>query len=292
MVIAIRKAGYCFIEARPSVQAVSMLRFLAGALLGGFDELAPRAGQLLFGGLGWLCATVAVYVYNGVADRTEDVGNGSRRPIARGQLPVRFAVPATSALTLISLGSAVFLGTAQLVMTLVYLAVGYAYSARPYPLKRGYYTTAPAVAVLGLTTYASGCLDAGHHLGPPLLVFAGANAAWMALVGAISKDLSDIAGDEAAGRRSLPVLLGVRPTLRLLALGAAVVPAGFALAAGAWAVTLLWCAAAMVPGAGIVAATSLRTSADDTRARRRLPYRAFMWTQHLNHVVLICVLAV
>src|SRR2546423_11576812 len=77
-------------EARPVVQVIFMLRFTAGAVLADPERTTVRP-QFWAGAAAWYCATVAIYLYNGVTDVVEDRANHSRRPIAGGRLSVAAA---------------------------------------------------------------------------------------------------------------------------------------------------------------------------------------------------------
>src|SRR5229473_3171268 len=83
-------AGLCLAEARPSVLLITLLRFLAGAVLGaasghGHGHLMAMAG----GAVTIELAIFSCYLLNGLMDLDEDRINGSRRPLARGALPPR-----------------------------------------------------------------------------------------------------------------------------------------------------------------------------------------------------------
>jgi hypothetical protein len=105
------------------------------------------------------------------------------------------------------------------------LLIGWQYSAQPGLLKRRPAGTAVACAALGFLAYFSGFSSqasaAALVADPAAIYFTLAMSAWMAFVGAPAKDLPDIAGDAAAGRRTLPVRWG-EPVTRHLIAGAAV----------------------------------------------------------------------
>ena len=284
-----RRARLCLIEARPAVQVICLLRFLAGVLLGSRSG-HPDPARVAIDAAGWFLATVAIYVYNGVADLEEDVANGSTRPIAAGALSVRFAATTAVLTGAAALACAGAQGTAQTAAMVVYLLVGYAYSGPPFRLKQAFYTSMPSVAVLGLTTYFAGALATEQRPDATLVVFAVANSVWMGVIGGISKDLSDVTGDRAAGRRSWPIVLGHLRARQLLVATAATVSLGFWSAAKLYPSALTDCVPVMLAGALAIAAACLVAIENATRSRRRLPYRAFMWTQQTSHVLLICAL--
>ena len=275
------------VEARPQVQIVFLMRFAAGVML-----CAPGAHALsraAAGAAAWFCATVAVYVFNGVADRAEDVANGSSRPIARGDLPVRSALRLCVVLSAAACAASTWLGIRVLVVMALYLMLGYCYSGPPFPFKLRYYSTSIGGSALGLLTYLGGALTSVDRFTPGLTVYAVMMSLWMGAVGGIAKDLSDVAGDRAAGRRSWPVVFGERRARFALRCAAVAVAVAFAVASAVAEVRILWCAGAVLIGAVVVVLASADPGRGADRARRRLPYRAFMWTQYLSHAVLAAV---
>jgi hypothetical protein len=65
---------------------------------------------------------------------------------------------------------------------------------------------------------------------------------------------------------------------------------GFCAAAAGVAAQLAGCAAVMLAGAVAVGVTCGYVTDGAARDRCRLPYRAFMWTQHTCHLMLLCTL--
>jgi len=275
------------VEARPQVQIVFLMRFAAGVML-----CAPGAhelGRAVVGAVAWFCATVAVYVFNGVADRAEDVANGSSRPIARGDLPVRSAVRLCVALSAAACAASTWLGARVLLLMALYLMLGYCYSGPPFPFKLRYYSTSIGGGALGLLTYLGGALATVDRFTPVLMMYAVMMSLWMGAVGGIAKDLSDVAGDRAAGRRSWPVVLGERRARLALRCAAVAVAVSFAVASAVSETRILLCSGAVLLGAAVVVLASVDPGRCADRGRRRLPYRAFMWTQYLSHAVLAAV---
>jgi 4-hydroxybenzoate polyprenyltransferase len=279
----------CWTEARPVVQIIFALRFIAGALL---CTTAPPYGEVALGGAGWVLATIAVYLYNGVADHAEDVANGSTRPIASGKLPPPVALLVAAAAAVLGCLLAAQVDLRFLLALCCFAVVGYVYSGPPFPLKRLYYTASVGGGFLGLLTYLGGALSTGRTPTAPVIVFAVLMSSWMGGVGGIAKDLSDVAGDRAAGRRTWPVVFGERRARRLLVAAAFAVALAFAVTAGVYATRLWGCAAAVCVGAAAISAACVRARHGANRARSRAPYRAFMWTQYASHAVLACVILV
>lgn len=318
-------ARMCLAEARPVVQIVFLMRFLTGLLLGLRLALRPglrpgllldagphRPWLLLLGAAAWSLGVVAVYLVNGVMDVDEDRANGSRRPIATGALPARFAgaVVVLLAVAALGLGAAVP-GLDPCLAGL--LLLGYLYSGPPLPAKRTTITAAATVAGLGILTYLGGAVTAstasiaptpavdptvGGVAGPggavptELLVFGGALSLWMGAVGAVAKDLSDIPGDAAAGRRSLAVVRGERAARRATAVGALLVGSGSLAASVLWAPLCLYGTVPLAIGAGWVALRCRRPARRQCRVGGRAPYRAFMITQYAAHATMLSALLV
>lgn len=273
-------------EARPSVQVAFLLRFSSAAALTGVHD----AGRFALGALGWELAILVIYLYNGVADVTEDRLNGTGRPIAAGLLPVRTARRVSLAVAGGTVLGAELFDRPMALPLLGMLLLGALYSLP----RRGFRRTAGGaflIVLLGvLLTYEAGCVAADRPMPPPDVLFlAACMATWTAAVGTITKDLSDVRGDAAAGRRSLPVLLGDDRARRLAVVLALAVAGAFALV-GWHRPVLLPGAAVAVAGAVALAAVVGRRAPAAGRAGSRVAYRLFMVTQQYVHVALLVTL--
>ncbi len=269
------------------VQFVFQLRFASGFVLAGVARGEFTLGLSAFAGAaGWLAATWAIYLMNGIADVVEDRVNGSTRPIARGSLPVTSATAACFLLAVGALGCCALVSFRMVVLVLLMLAVGWAYSLGPCPLKMTVPGFLVSVTALGLLTYSAGGCAAGGDWDTPLLPFGLVMSLWMGLVG-WTKDLSDLKGDRAAGRRTLPVLLGERRARTVMAIAVTVVGWGFFAAAAVAGGHLQPAAAVVCCGSVVVAVLLLAPVRRPGRSVRRRPYRAFMTTQYAAHVTLL-----
>ena len=276
-------------ETRPVVQAIFAVRYWVGAAAG-----IAGSGRfdlpVVVGALAWLLLTTSIYLVNGVSDLTADRANGSTRPLARGLVGAAGAGRVAWALAVAGLGLAATTGRLALVLCAVGMVVlGWAYSVGPRPLKCSVAGTALASAGGGLLTYLAGASATGGTPDRPFLAVVALLAAWMAVAGA-AKDLGDRAGDQAAGRRTLPVVAGHRAATRAIAAGCLLLGTA-ALAVGAVWPGVLAPALVLCAGACVVAALALRTPDGGPRARVRRPYRAFMVTQYaVNPALLLSVL--
>lgn len=284
--LPLRRAVMCVAEARVTVQINFLLRYLTGAWL----SSAAGGGEPVraaWGAISWTLAVFAVYLYNGVTDMNEDRLNGSRRPIARGELPPSFATGVAAASALVSVAAAVPLGPAWTVMAMLFLALGYLYSGPPFQLKR----RTSATVVIGLTasvlTYCAGAYAyAGElHADPTLIVFVLAASLWTGLVGSTTKDLPDLEGDAAAGRVTYAAVHGERALRRAAVAVSLALPAVVTVAVVLLDVALLLPTAAMWVGGVVIALLCRRPI--PAGPRRGRPYAVFMVTQYVLHACVI-----
>lgn len=277
----------CFVEARPQVQAIFLLRLLAGVMLVRPPGAAVAPGRLAAVAVVWQLAIFSIYLFDGVMDIAEDRLNGSARPIARGYLSRRFAAAVSACAAAAAVIGALLLGSPCSVLVPAVLLLGFCYCAPPARLKRWSAAAGATVTVAGTATFAaSTAVYVPRHVTVPLIVFAAAVSLWMGLVGAIAKDFSDLAGDAAAGRRTIALLRHTR-AVHLVAWNALATAAGFLITAVTAAPILIGPGIVMLAGAGAVARAALGTTPAASRSFRRRPYRAFMLTQYLVHAVVI-----
>jgi len=270
----------CLLEARPGVQGIFLLRFLAGASFSGSLFYGGAHFSLLAGAAFYICATISVYVLNGIMDVEEDQINGSSRPIASGKLGITQAAGVASCLVVLSVLGSFALGSTMGWSVVALVVLGWLYSGPPFYLKRW----PSGWAILGisaaLVTYNAGYIaNGGGNVTLRFLIFATVMALWLGIVSQ-TKDLSDIEGDKLAGRRSGPVVWG-EDVARLVFSGAALFLAGgYTLSAALFAPSLLVPALVLTSGAVVLAVITLGPWSRGDKARRRRSYRTFMLTQY------------
>jgi 4-hydroxybenzoate polyprenyltransferase len=271
----------CFLEARPAVQGIFLLRFLAGA---SFADPLFAGGMLNFplwgGAVLWVCVTLSVYILNGVMDVEEDQINGSSRPVASGKLKVAQAAGAAGGLAILSIVGSLALGSLMVWSVVTALLLGWLYSGPPFYLKRWPSGLAVVAILAALITYNAGYAANGSGYNVlSLLVFTVIMALWMGLVGQ-TKDLSDIEGDKQAGRRSGPVVWG-DGTARLVFSGVALcLGGGYVVSAALFAPGLLIPAFILALGAVVLATITIGPWSRGDKSRRRRPYQVFMLAQY------------
>jgi 4-hydroxybenzoate polyprenyltransferase len=280
-----RTLRMCLIEARPTVLVVFLLRYLVGCAFGAGPGVLAGLPRMAGGALVCQLAVCAIYLFNGVMDVDEDRINGSGRPIARGDLGTDTALSVAGSAAGLAIAGALAFGATMSLLVAVMLLVGYLYSGPPLFLKRRSSGTILVVGIIGLLTYAAGLVasagaDVPRQRVLSLAVIAVAASLWMGLVGGPAKDLPDIPGDIAAGRRTLATVRGER-LVRFVMAGAAVVLAvGFGAVVLTLGLPLSGPAVTMLAGAIVISVLSLGALSAGSRARRRRPYRAFMLTQY------------
>lgn len=264
-------------EGRPVVQLMFALRFIAGVALAGPAHALSGAGQLLITLLGWQAVSLAIYVTNGLTDLSADRANHSTRPLASGRLTAATASTATVGLYLGGLSLLAIMSPTVLALGVAFAALGVAYSCGPFPAKKHWATAAVCCGGGGVLTFLAGALaQPGNDLTSTAVLPILAAGLWMALAGA-SKDIGDVIGDRAAGRRTLPVVLGVRGGSVVIGVTAVIsqltVLALHLHLAGRVSASLV-----VMSVGSVVFAVALTTAA----RRPRCPYRTFMITQFLT----------
>lgn len=270
----------CILEARPPVLGIFLLRFLAGASFANPVFSGGMNLELWGGAAICVCATLSVYIMNGVMDIEEDRVNGSSRPVASGKLTVTQATGVAAGFAILSVAGSFLVGVMMTYSVVGALVLGWLYSGPPFYLKRRPAGWALLGVTAALITYSAGyASNGGEGTTTSLVVFSGVMALWLGIVSQ-TKDLSDIEGDRQAGRRSGPVVWGEN-VARLVFSGVALCLGGvLLLSAVSLAPDLLLSAVVLSLGATVVAAISLGPWGRGGRSRRRRPYRAFMLTQY------------
>ncbi|MFJ2031740.1 UbiA family prenyltransferase [Streptosporangium sp. NPDC087985] len=273
-------------EARPAVQVIFQLRLLTGALVGAGALADVSWGAMAAGAAAWLLLTWSTYLLNGAADVVEDQSNGSTRPIARGDLDALTGGRLATLLGAAGLSLSAVVSERFFLLALLLSVLSWAYSTGPAPLKNTVAGVQVTVVGAGLLTYLAGINVAGGSLTETVLVLAVAMSAWMG-IGGLAKDLSDVAGDRAAGRHTLPLLWGERGARLAIATAATVVGTAFLTAALTLAPGLLPVAGLVLAGSLVLAAVALGRWSEGDRAARRRPYRIFMITQYAAHLTIL-----
>jgi len=201
------------------VRATNLLIAAAGVVAGGWIALgaALLPKLLVFAAISGLALGAAGNAWNDICDQGADRLNRApaQRPLSAGGVRRGTADLVVFLSAFLGIVAAALVSGRQVIAALVALAIMLAYSPliKPRPLAGNI-----AVALIAGLPPFYGALAVGAPaagLVPWIL------AAWLHVAREIAKDVEDEAGDRAIGRRTLPIVLGVRP--------AQVVAAGVAL---------------------------------------------------------------
>jgi 4-hydroxybenzoate polyprenyltransferase len=270
-------------ESRPVMQGMFVVRFLSCAVLAG--AASHHLWMVAGGAVVWLCTAMSVYVFNGVMDQPEDVANGKKRPIATGQLPVRTAMQVVALAAVLGLAGSLLVGLP--IQVVVLLALGFVYSAPPWPAKRYGATTSLVIGGMALATFWAGA-EVGGGINAAVVVFGVVMSAWIGVVGAFLKDVLDAPGDAAAGRRTFAVVHGAAAVRRWVAVLALTIGIGGLVASALWATSVLPAMVVLTAGAVWVA---LRCRGIDPHQQDKAtvarPYSASFLVQYATCAVAI-----
>ncbi|MEU6115112.1 UbiA family prenyltransferase [Streptomyces sp. NPDC047117] len=281
--------GMCVLESRPGVQTLYVVRFLTAAVLGVATADGSFGLPLVVALASWICGNMFVYLLNGLMDVTEDRINGSRRPIATGRLPVPQATRVAVALAVLSVCLTLLTPLASGLILISHLLLGWLYSAPPWYAKRNPLAASCILVLAGICCYAAGYWATGA--GAPnadIIVFVLAMSFAMGIVGVPVKDLSDIEGDRAAGRRSWPVLWGEERARAAILCVALLTGAAFFCATLFAAPRIIGGSVVTLIGFGIIGATVMSRFGKGSRSNRRRAFRVFIISAYGAHVAGLC----
>ena len=181
-----------------------------------------------------LGCNVCITGLNQIVDVELDKINKPELPIASGELDIKTAKKIVFIAGIIALGAAAFLHWVLLLLIVVILILGIAYSVPPLQLKRHHVPAALAITIvrgvlvnIGMAVHFAGMLQGNFSIQPviyPLTIFITA----FSLAIAWYKDLPDRAGDAHFGYRTFPLLYSPKTALYTGAI--------FVMAAYAWCI--------------------------------------------------------
>jgi len=156
---------------------------------------------------------LGVYIFNDVMDLENDRINRVNRPIARGEVSPKEAIGLVLMLYLIAVGLSISINSETFLLCAAAMMLGLAYSTPPVQLKKRFLLKQLTVAVGALISNLMG----GAAIGVLnwRVLFAG--LMFFAYAFALSPivDLGDMKGDKAVGKKTFPVVLGPKLTVRL-----------------------------------------------------------------------------
>ena len=228
-----------------------------------------------------LLVTAGTYIMNDLVDADLDRANGKKRPIPSGLVSKRqawtFVALAFGAAVLLTVVT--FSPISMVIVTLM-LGIGVTYSLPPVALMKRFMIKTVSIAVfyilcalLGMTSVYN--LDLAMD-SPVLVASVLLTLALMVFISSTLNDMGDVDGDKAAGRRTVPIVLGKENTIKLT----------MVLAAGVLAITWGYYLMALIAGHSrpvtVATTTAIASIVLMTLGRLRKEFQnaEFMRSQH------------
>jgi geranylgeranylglycerol-phosphate geranylgeranyltransferase len=192
-----------------------------------------------------LLVTAGTYIMNDLIDADLDRANGKNRPISSGQVSKKEAW----AFVALALGAAMLLTAmsfrpVSLVIVTLMLAIGITYSLPRVALMKRFVIKTVSIAIFYMLCALLGMTSAYNldlALDSPMIVASVLSTlALMVFISSTLNDMGDVDGDKAAGRRTIPIVIGKDNTIKLTMI----------LAASVLAITWTFYGAALVMGRG------------------------------------------
>ena len=261
-----RLRGFLDLTRPANAVAAGVLTFTGSFVAGG---ALARPVAVLAAVLATVFATGAGNAVNDYFDRDIDRINRPDRPIPRGAVTARGALAFSALLFLGAVVTAVTLPVVALAIAVANLLALVAYTK----LFKGLPAVGNVVvAYLTGSTFLFGGAAVGRPLGAVVLF---ALSALATLSRELIKDVEDVAGDREEGLRTLPIVVGERPTLVLATavLGLAVAASAVPFLTGTFGLVYL---AIVVPADALMLAAAVRSFENPGRSQRRLKRAMFL----------------
>lgn len=174
---------------------------------------------------------LAIYVFNDLTDLQVDLINAPKRPLALQSVTKTDAAVLVLLLNFAGMAIGLWLGPMTFLITIAELLLGITYSVKPFSFKDRFLIKTLAIGAGGILASLFGGVAGAESIG----YAAATNTLNVAVVYAASlfliflfvtspiNDLADYVGDKAQGRRTIPIIIGQKNTVRL-ALAVSVVP--------------------------------------------------------------------
>ncbi len=196
--------------------------FCVAGIIGAFGQAdaATIVRQVVPLPLVSLLIATGMYVLNDLIDADLDKANGKKRPIPSGQVSKNQAwsfIIWTNGLAVIL--SIVTLNTSSVILVAPMLAIGLLYSAPKMALADRFVIKTLSIALfymlcalLGITSIVGFDLAVSNPIVPIHAMFMFGT---MIFVSSVFNDLGDVQGDKAAGRRTIPIVIGRINTVKM-----------------------------------------------------------------------------
>lgn len=161
-----------------------------------------------------ILAAMSAYVLNDLSDVKVDRINSPERPLVTNIADRGGVIALVVMLNVAALALSGLLGILPFLIILLETAGGIAYSYRPFGCKDRFILKTVSIGIAGVVSCLFGALAIGYGIG--LMVVYSASMFFVFLfVTSPLNDLADVYGDEVAGRRTIPIVIGRRNTMKL-----------------------------------------------------------------------------
>jgi 4-hydroxybenzoate polyprenyltransferase len=211
----VRKSGIYLELMKPEKTIFYWLNALSGVFLASpFPPPLDLAFKATFAiGL----AAFSIYALNDICDDEVDKINQPSRPIPSGRLTRAEATGLVLTFSALGILVASSLNPMTLVLVLVYILIGVAYSAGPFRLKKGLFSN-PRMASGAAISVLAGA--SAIQVNTRALFGAAAMFFFVSTCGS-GKDMKDVEGDRKMGIETLPVMIGQEKTMKLFTINSA-----------------------------------------------------------------------
>ena len=210
-----------YAKARSNVYIFAFATFIS-LLLGSSGNFSANSGVAVSAVISSYLLALSTYVYNDATDLQVDKINGTKRPSVTGRANKKQLIILVSFLNTVALLLAASINLSTLLVASSFTVIGIAYShpkinlKNKFPLKT--VVTAAGAALLSLLGGTS-AVAASDNIGspsPPLhipvLYVAFSFFAFFFVLGPLG-DIGDLKGDKSVGRRTFPIVIGMRSTI-------------------------------------------------------------------------------
>jgi 4-hydroxybenzoate polyprenyltransferase len=157
--------------------------------------------------------SLSIYVLNDLADLRLDEINSPKRPLASKTANKSDAIVLVSLLNCGGLAIALSYGVATFLIVLAEIVLGLGYSFKPLSLKDRFLAKTFSIGAGGMLASFFGGVAAGNI--NSAVIYAAIMFLVFLFVTSPINDLADMVGDKVDGRRTIPIVIGPKNTVKL-----------------------------------------------------------------------------
>ena len=201
-----------YVKARTAPIYCFPIATLISALLGSEGNLNPYLVASVVTGSYWL--GLATYVYNDLTDFEVDKINKTKRPSITGKATKNQLIITICVMFTIGLGLTASINFYTFGVSIIFIVLAITYSHPKFKLKNKFaLKTVITASGAGLLSLIGGMAMLNTSL--PILYSTFAFFVFYFILSPLG-DIGDIIGDRAVGRRTFPIVLGMKPTLIIM----------------------------------------------------------------------------